>query len=54
MIILSVFICVFAQGSAGKKGGRGQVGAPGVEVRITQYDLKKQNKTEKESQIRRG
>lgn len=34
------FICVFAQGSAGKKGERGQVGSPGVEVSLTQYDLK--------------
>lgn len=46
------FICVFAQGSAGKKGERGQVGSPGVEVSLTQYDLK-EKKTEKESQIRR-
>lgn len=52
MIILSLFICAFVQGSAGKKGGRGQVGAPGVEVSITQYDFKKKKKTEKESQIR--
>lgn len=42
-------MCMFAQGSAGKKGGRGQVGAPGVEVSITQYDSKK---IEEESQIR--
>lgn len=41
---------MYAQGLAGKKGGRGQVGAPGLEVSITQYDLKR--KTEKELQIR--
>lgn len=36
MIILSLVVCVLTQGSAGRKGGRGQVGAPGIEVRITQ------------------
>lgn len=35
MIVLSLFIRVFTQGLAGKKGGRGQVGAPGIEVSIT-------------------
>lgn len=34
MIALSLFMRVFTQGLAGKKGGRGPVGAPGGEVSI--------------------
>lgn len=51
MIILSLFIRVFAQGSAGKKGGRGPVGALGVEVSVTQCGTFFKKNGKKESQI---
>lgn len=36
-LYVSLSICVFTQGSAGKKGIQGQAGSPGIEVSITKY-----------------